>query len=95
MFLVFYVNNYRKPRISVIVVLFLIKQLQNGNREAYKKGTSFLRRPVITNFDKESIVNIETFSDILVGTEDRYRVTFFEKEVGREFQYDFAISLDR
>lgn len=78
---------------AVIRFVFSRIALLNGYGEAM--GCSFLRHPGDFCFCKGSIINIETFSDILVGTEDRYSVTFFEKEVGREFQYDFTISLDR
>lgn len=80
---------------AVIRFVFSRIALLNGYGEAIKWGASFLRHPGDFCFCKGSIINIETFSDILVGTEDRYSVTFFEKEVGREFQYNFAISLDR
>lgn len=80
-----------------VVIRFVFSRiaLLNGYGEAIKWGASFLRHPGDFCVCKGSIINIETFSDILVGTEDRYSVTFFEKEVGREFQYNFAISLDR
>ena len=60
-----------------------------------KKGASHKETPRKQFLNKRSIVNIEVLFDILIGTEDRYRVALFEKEIGREFQYNFTVSLDR
>ena len=59
-----------------------------------KRGAPQLRHPVTICFQQELIVNVEALPDVLVGTEERYRVAFFEKEVSREFQDDFSVSLN-